>query len=119
SFRSHVLPSLPGLKSNLLMLYRPDSRGAKTKRRGTRSLVSPLELGLAREDAAWLRPFVAGDDPPALEHVDQSARPRVADAQPPLEQRDRRGLRLDDDIDGLIEQGILVGIELAVVAGGL
>ena len=74
-----------------------------------------LELVLGHEHAARLRALVAGDDPAPLEHVDQPAGPRVADAQAPLDQRHGRGLRLDDDLDRLVEQRILVRVELAVV----
>ena len=39
---------------------------------------------------------------------------RVADAQASLDERDGRGLRLDDDLDRLLEQRILVRIEVLV-----
>ena len=77
---------------------------------------SPLEIVLGDEHAARLRALVRRDDPAPLEHVDQPARARVADAQTALEQRDRRGLRGDDDLDRPVEQRILVGVELALVA---
>src|SRR5689334_9242872 len=73
-----------------------------------------VELRLVDEDAARLRAFIATDDASSLEHVDQPARPRVADAQPPLDEGHRRGLRLHDDLDRLVEQRIDVGVELAV-----
>ena len=60
---------------------------------------NPVELRLADEHAARLRAFVARDDPAALEHVDQSAGTRVADAQAPLDERDGCRLCLDDDFD--------------------
>ena len=56
--------------------------------------------------------------PAPLEHVDQPSGPRVADAQPALEQRHRRGLGGDDDLDRPVEQRVLVGVELAVVGVG-
>ena len=56
--------------------------------------------------------------PAPLEHVDQPPGARVADAQAPLQQRDRRGLRGDDDLDRAVEQRVLVGVELAVLAVG-
>src|SRR5690349_1761682 len=37
------------------------------------------ELVLADQDPAGLGAFVGRDDPPALEHVDQAAGPRIAD----------------------------------------
>src|SRR5437879_3975164 len=49
----------------------------------SRPLVRGLEghvLALGDEHPARLRPFVAGDDPAAFEHVDQAARSCVADA---------------------------------------
>ena len=73
-----------------------------------------LELGLVDEHPPRLRALVAADDPAPLEHVDQPAGPRVADPQPALEQRDRRGLGRDDDLDRAVEQRILVRVELAV-----
>ena len=73
------------------------------------------ELVLLDQHPAGLRALVAGDDPAPLEHVDQPAGAGVADAQPALEQRDGRGLRLHDDLDRLVEQRVLVGVEVAVV----
>src|SRR5439155_13557744 len=72
-------------------------------------------LGLADQHAARLRALVRRDDPAPLEHVDQSSRPRVADPQAALEQRDGRRLRLDDDLDRPLQQRILVRVELAVL----
>src|SRR4051794_25636638 len=56
-------------------------------------------LGVLDEHASRFRAFVARDDPPTLQHVDQAAGTRVADSEPPLDQGHRRGLRLDDDLD--------------------
>ena len=64
------------------------------------------------EHAPRLRALVAGDHPAALEHVDQPARPRVADAQPTLQQRHRGRLVLGDAEDRLVEQRVLVRVEL-------
>src|SRR4029450_4144760 len=75
----------------------------------------PVELGLAEEHAPGLRALVAGDDPAPFQHVDQASRARVADPQPPLEERDGGGLGLDDDLDRPLEQRVLVGVELAVL----
>src|SRR3954447_3397581 len=77
------------------------------------------QRGLVHEHPPWLRAFVAGDDAAAFEHVDQTARSGVADAQAPLDQRDGCGLRLHDDLDRLVEQRILVGAEVAVRTAGL
>ena len=60
-----------------------------------------VEVGLADQHPARLRALVAGDDPAALEHVDQAAGARVADPQAALDQRHRGGLGLDDDLDRL------------------
>src|SRR5262245_33430076 len=73
-----------------------------------------LELSLVDQDASRLGAFVPGDDAAALEHVDQPAGARVADAEAPLEERRRGGLGLDDDLDRAVEQRILVGVELLV-----
>ena len=75
-----------------------------------------MELALLDEHPARLRALVAADDAAALEHVDEPAGARVADAQAALEERDRRGLRLDDDLDRLVEQRVVVGVEVAVLA---
>src|SRR4051812_28991108 len=72
------------------------------------------EYALIHEHAARLRAFVAGDDPAALEHVDQASRARVADAQSALQERNGSRLRLDDDLDRAIEQRVLVGVEVSV-----
>ena len=71
---------------------------------------------LLEEHAARLRALVARDDAAALEHVDEAARARVADTQAALEQRDGCRLRLDDHLDRAVEQRILVGVEVEVVA---
>ena len=60
-------------------------------------------------------PSYGRDDPAPLEHVDQAAGPRVADAEAALEERDGRGLGGDDDLDRAVEQRVLVRVELAVV----
>ena len=82
-----------------------------------------MSCALVDQHAPRLRALVAGDDPAPLEHVDQAAGARVADPQAALEERDGRGLRLHDDLDRPVEQRVLVGVELAVVAvllvGGL
>src|SRR5438552_2328797 len=78
-----------------------------------------LPLGERRfvdEHTTRLRALVAADDPAALEHVDEAARPRVTDSQAPLQERHRRRLRLHDDLDRLVEQRVVVGVELAVLA---
>src|SRR5581483_5881643 len=76
-----------------------------------------VELALVDEDAPRLRAFIAADDAASLEHVDQPTGARVADAEAPLQERDRSRLRLDDDLDRLVEERILVRIELAVAVG--
>src|SRR5438128_2005876 len=58
-----------------------------------------LQIVELDEDLPWLRALVPGDDLTALEHVDQAAGSRVANAQAPLQQRGGRGLRLHDDLD--------------------
>src|SRR5581483_347060 len=78
-----------------------------------------VELALVDEDAPRLRAFIAADDAAPLEHVDQPAGAGVADAQAALQERHGGGLRLDDDLDRLVEQRILVGVELAVAVGVL
>src|SRR5436190_21708453 len=82
-------------------------------------LAGRVELGLVDEDAARLRAFVAADDPAPLEHVDQAAGARVPDAQAALDERDGCGLRLHDDLDRLVEQRVVVGVEVAVLAAVL
>src|SRR6516165_4749250 len=67
-----------------------------------------VELCVGDEHPARLRSLVARDDPAPLEHVDQPPGARVADPESPLEERDRSGLRLHDDVDRLVEERILV-----------
>src|SRR5262249_61688088 len=74
-----------------------------------------VEIGFLDQHASRLRALVPGDDAAPFEHVDQTSRPCVADPEPPLNQRYRRGLRLHHDLDRLVEQRILVWIELPVV----
>ena len=45
-----------------------------------------------------------------------SPHPRVPDPQAPLQQRDGRRLRLDDDLDRALQQRVLVRVELNAVA---
>jgi hypothetical protein len=71
----------------------------------------PRQVALGDEDLARLGALVAGDDPPALEHVDEPARARVAQAQAALEHRRRRRAHLDDELDRVAQQRVLVGIE--------
>src|SRR4051812_14624855 len=71
-------------------------------------------LGVLDEHASRLRAFVARDDPAPLQHVDQAPGTRVAHSEPPLDQGHGRSLRLDDDLDRLLEQWILVRVELAL-----
>src|SRR4051794_5367748 len=71
-------------------------------------------LRLVDEDAARLRAFIAADDASPLEHVDQPPGAGVAHTEAALDQRDRRGLRLDDDLDRLVEQRVVVRVEVAV-----
>ena len=65
------------------------------------------------QDLPGLRALVARDDASALEHVDQAAGPRVADAQAALDHRDGGGLGLDHDARCVLEQIVLVGREVA------
>src|SRR6266545_3904066 len=51
----------------------------------------------------------------AHEHVDKAAGSRVADAQAALDERDRGGLRLHDDLDCALEEWILVWIEVLLL----
>src|SRR5919109_3773831 len=74
-----------------------------------------LEIALADEYPARFRTLVAGDDPAPLEHVDEAPGARVADAQAPLDERDRRGLGLHDDLDRALEERVLVGVEILVL----
>src|SRR5207247_24248 len=87
-------------------------------RRGWRALPvdGVREVVLGDEYLAGLRALVRRDDPAPLEHVDQPARAGVADPETALEQAHRGGLGGDDDLDRLVEQRILVGVELALVA---
>ena len=75
----------------------------------------PREVGLADQHLARLRALVAGDHAAALEHVDQPPGARVADPQAPLQHRDRGGLGLHDEVDRLVEQVVLVGVEVALL----
>src|SRR6266516_2658549 len=72
------------------------------------------EGAFVHENAPRLGSLVARDDAPPLEHVDQASGPRVADSEAALDERDGGRLRLDDDLDRLLQQRVLVGIELAV-----
>src|SRR5205085_8020303 len=72
-------------------------------------------LALVDEDAARLRSLVAGHDPASLEHIDQPTCARIADSEAPLQERYRSGLRLDDDLDRLVQEQIVVGVEIAVL----
>src|SRR5581483_4448285 len=83
---------------------------------GTRPTALLGELVLGDEHAPGLRALVRRDDPAPLEHVDQASRAGVADPEPALEQADGRGLGGDDDLDRAVEERVLVGVELAVVA---
>src|SRR5580765_750981 len=75
-----------------------------------------VELARRDEHPPRLGALVAGDDPAALEHVDQAACARVADAKTAREKRYGGGLRLDDDVDRLLEQRVLVRVEVAFIA---
>jgi hypothetical protein len=63
------------------MPTRSSQRAASLVVRGVR-----VVLRLVDEDAPRLRAFIATDDAAPLEHVDEPAGPRVADAEAPLEQ---------------------------------
>src|SRR5215204_7360388 len=69
--------------------------------------------------ASGFRSLITRDDATTLQHVDQATGARVADAQAALDQRNRRCLRLDDDLDRLLEQRILVRIEVVVTGGSV
>src|SRR5262245_46355783 len=71
-----------------------------------------VDLRFVDEDTARLRSFIAADDASPLQHVDQTTGPPVADAQAPLQERDRRGLRLNDDLDRLVQERSVVRVEL-------
>jgi hypothetical protein len=58
--------------------------------------------------------FHTTDDASSLQHVDEAPGPRVADPQAALEEGHRRGLRLDDDLDRLVQQRIVIRVEVAV-----
>src|SRR5437588_7179058 len=75
----------------------------------------PRQVALAKRDLAGLRALVPGDDPAALQHVDQAARTRVAEPEPPLEHRRGGGPHLRDERDRLLQQRILVGVELLLL----
>ena len=75
-----------------------------------------VEVAVTDEHAARLGALVAGNDPAPLEHVDESPGPGVADAQASLDERNGGGLGLDNDLDCAVEEGILVRIELPVLA---
>src|SRR6266540_2412136 len=74
------------------------------------------EVAFAHEHLARLGALVARDDAAALEHVDEAAGSRVADAQAPLDERDRGGLRLHHDFDCALEERIFVRIEILVLS---
>src|SRR5215207_167722 len=78
-----------------------------------------LESTFLDKHASRLRALVAGDDPAALEHVDQAPGPRVADSEPALEKGYRRGLCLHDDVDRPVEERVLVGVEVLVAVAEL
>src|SRR5687767_1919566 len=78
---------------------------------------NPVDFPLFNQYASRFRSLIPRDDATPFQHVDQASRPRVADPQPALEQRDRGRLGLDDDLDRLLEQRILVGIEVVVALG--
>ena len=69
-----------------------------------------------RSTGARIRPIERPDVAARLELVDDARRPRVADLQPPLEQRRRGTIVLLDDLDGIGQQavGLLVGLVLDV-----
>src|SRR4051794_7654867 len=69
----------------------------------------PLHVGFADQHLARLGALVARDHAAPLEHVDQAARPRIAEPQAALEHRGRGGLHLGHEADGLLEQRVLVG----------
>ena len=84
------------------------ARGDVARLRSAASIAR--QVGLGDQHLARLGALVAGDDPAPLEHVDQPAGARVAEAQAALEHRGRRGAHLDDQLDRVAEQRILVGI---------
>src|SRR6185312_1171168 len=71
-----------------------------------------VDLRLVDEDVSWLRAFIATDDASSLQHVDEAPGPRVADPQAALDQGHRRRLRLDDDLDRLVQQRIVIRVEV-------
>ena len=78
-----------------------------------------MQVRFGDEHAPRLRALVARDDAAALEHVDEPARPRVADAEPALEERHRGRLCVDDDVDRPVEQRVLIGVEVLVAVSEL
>src|SRR5919202_233016 len=78
--------------------------------------VDTRQLGFFDQDAARFRAFVARDDAPTLEHVDQAAGSGIADPEAALQEARRGCLGCDDDLDRALEQRVLVGIELRILA---
>src|SRR5581483_6227146 len=77
----------------------------------------PRQVRLGDEHLARLRALVARDHAAALEHVYEPPGARVADAEPALDHRDRRGLRLHDQADRILQEVVLVRGELALALG--
>ena len=91
-------------------------RPAHRLRRGPAAAEHARQVGQRDQHLARLRALVAGDDPAALEHVDQAPGAGVADPQAALDHRDRGGLALDHEARRLVEQVVAVGIEVAVAS---
>src|ERR1039458_3030696 len=73
------------------------------------------------QNVARLGAFAGADDAAIFQFVHDARRPRVAEAQPPLHQRDARLLFAADDFDALLDE-ILVLVNAAFVpeiGGGL
>src|SRR5207248_10763848 len=92
------------------------SSSSGSRRSSAAPSLTLAERVLVHEHAPRLRAFVAADDSAPLEHVDEAAGPRIADAQAALEKRDGRSLRLNNDLDRSVEQRVVVGIEVSVRA---
>src|ERR1700728_112937 len=95
-------------------------RGRGVLGRGASRLTKHVEdawnVPLSNQNLTRLRTLVTADDTATLEHVDQSPRTRVAEAQTALQHRGGGSLHFRHEPDRIAQQGILVGVELVVAA---
>src|SRR5581483_9314281 len=72
-----------------------------------RQVEHPLDLVFADQDLARLGSVQWPDDPSLLHHLHDPRRPRVADAEPPLQHRSGRLPVVDHKPDCLLEKGVV------------